>query len=252
MACCTIPMNPQTKKRTPKTHSTLSVTAFLLTLFPFIFVIGFCLAVTDLKKKNFSVGHTCSILALALSIIQIFISYAIFFNDYLGNPYHANSFTTALTSFTSGRGGMQEKISTLPVALPGYTFDDAGLLVMINDYDLNYTDYDTANTALLPKEGWKYLMVEVTYVNTSAKYRDVDRDDFDCYTDYLYSMVDYDLDGDPIFRTSDTSPSLWPGASITFRIYYRIPEITETIDLEYQYVRNVGDSAPRKEYIRLQ
>lgn len=248
MACCTVPMTPQTKDHTPKAHSLLSAVALLLSIIIYTFPVGLILAITDLRKKDFNYDHVCSILALCTIPFHILVALMLA-NTYFSNPYHATALTDAYISYNESRSEAKEVLSELSIASPGDTFDTGSLLITLNDYDLDFTDYTAPHSSMIPKDGWKYLMVDVTYTNYSSDYHTVHRNDLKCYADYLFSMTDYDLDQNPVFTLEYSNPpDLWPGATLNFRIYYQIPTVTKSVDLEYKY----NGSSSEKGYIRLQ
>ncbi len=247
MACCTIPMDPRNKDYTPKAHSSLSTAALIFSILFCTLPVGLFLAVTDLRKKSINYDHSCSVLALCTIPIHILVALMLA-NTYFSNPYHATALTDAFISYNENRSGAEKALSGLPIASPGDTFDTGALLITLNDYDMDFTDYTAPYSSMIPEDGWKYLMVDVTYTNYSSSHHEVHRSDLKCYVNYLFSMADYDLDQNPVFTLGYSNPpDLWPGATLNFRIYYQIPTVTESVDLEYKY-----NGSSQKGYIRLQ
>lgn len=115
--------------------------------------------------------------------------------------------------------------------------------VTINDFDLDYTDYEDEYGWNAPADGTKYIMIDVSYQNNSKDDKYVSIYDFQCYADNTdceqnYSVVD----------SSSLNANLSSGRKTSYKIAFVVPQDAQSIELEYETSIWTG----HKEIIKLQ
>lgn len=189
--------------------------------------LGLIFAIIALCQKNTKNGM--AIAGLICSIIGIVFSAVIILLGIAGS---------GSTSQTVSINKKQEEINIpsdsssqaeATMISPGYSFDANGVTVTINDFNLDFTDYDDNYGLYAPSTGKKYICIEVTFTNNAKTDRYVSSIDFQCYADDSICDEKYSLDSDSFIGSSLSS-----GRKTSGRIYYEVPEDAQSIELEYE------------------
>ena len=173
--------------------------------------LGLIFAIIALCQKNTKngmaiAGLICSIIGIVFSAIIILLGIA----------------GSGNTSQTVSTNKKQEEVRSS-------SFDANGVTVTINDFNLDFTDYDDNYGLYAPSTGKKYICIEVTFTNNAKTDRYVSSIDFQCYADDSICDEKYGLDSDSFIGTSLSS-----GRKTSGRIYYEVPEDAQSIELEYE------------------
>lgn len=253
----------QNEQKPPKKkQSTLSTLAAVFSILTFTIPVAIILAIIDIAtgdKKNKL--HTGSWFAIIWCVLVIIAYVAGAGND--NNSTEANNanvqttvsepiqtvkpveetVTVAQAESVEPTPTEQPVVETNSVISPGYTFDADGLQVTINDFDLDFTDYDNQYGWNTPAEGTKYIMIEVSYQNNSKSDKYISIYDFECYADNAdceqnYSVVD----------NSSINANISSGRTGSYTIAFVVPQDAQSIELEYETSIWTG----HKEVIKLQ
>lgn len=229
----------QSNQKPPKKkQSTLSTLAAVFSVLTFTVPFAIILAIIDIAtgdKKNKL--HTGSWFAIIWCVLVI-VAYA----SGVGNKENTNVSNNTSVQTTASEPVKEiatKKESVEPteqpvdetnnVISPGYTFDADGLQVTINDFDLNFTDYEDEYGWNTPADGTKYIMIDVSYQNNSKEDKYVSIYDFQCYADDTdceqnYSVVD----------NSSLNANISSGRKTSYKIAFVVPQDAQSIELEYE------------------
>ena len=111
----------------------------------------------------------------------------------------------------------------------GSSFEKDGLVITINDADLNFTNYDDEFNMFDPADGMKYIMADFSFENKGKSDAYVSIYDFKCYADNNSCEQAY-LPDDSNFINVNLSS----GRNVSFRTYYEVPVDCDSIELEYE------------------
>lgn len=186
--------------------------------------LGLIFAIIALCQKNTKNGM--AIAGLICSIIGIVFSAIIIL---LGIAGSGNTSQTVSTNKKQEEVRSSSAQTESTMISPGYSFDANGVTVTINDFNLDFTDYDDNYGLYAPSTGKKYICIEVTFTNNAKTDRYVSSIDFQCYADASICDEKYGLDSDSFIGTSLSS-----GRKTSGRIYYEVPEDAQSIELEYE------------------
>lgn len=229
----------QSNQKPPKKkQSTLSTLAAVFSVLTFTVPVAIILAIIDIAtgdKKNKL--HTGSWFAIIWCVLVI-VAYA----SGVGNKENTNVSNNTSVQTTASEPVKEiatQKESVEPteqpvdetnnVISPGYTFDADGLQVTINDFDLDFTDYEDEYGWNAPADGTKYIMIDVSYQNNSKDDKYVSIYDFQCYADDTdceqnYSVVD----------NSSLNANISSGRKTSYTIAFVVPQDAQSIELEYE------------------
>ena len=216
-------------------------------------IIGLILAIIALCQKDRKhgtaiAGLTCSIIGIIIfAIMALFVNSVSDSNkESTGTQASVSAIkesSTAVSESTPESKVEEAEVPSGTVISPGYTFDADGLQVTINDFDLDYTDYEDEYGWNAPADGTKYIMIDVSYQNNSKDDKYVSIYDFQCYADNTdceqnYSVVD----------SSSLNANLSSGRKTSYKIAFVVPQDAQSIELEYETSIWTG----HKEVIKLQ
>ena len=216
-------------------------------------IIGSVLAIIALCQKDKKhgtaiAGLTCSIIGIIIfAIMALFVNSVSDSNkESTGTQASVSAIqesSTAVSESTPESKVEEAEVPSGTVISPGYTFDADGLQVTINDFDLDYTDYEDEYGWNAPTDGTKYIMIDVSYQNNSKDDKYVSIYDFQCYADDTdceqnYSVVD----------SSSLNANLSSGRKTSYKIAFVVPQDAQSIELEYETSLWTGN----KEVIKLQ
>lgn len=230
------------QKPPKKKQSTLSTLAAVFSILAFTIPVAVILAIIDIatgdKKNKLHTGSWFAIIWCVLAVIVYNI----------GNK-PGDDVTIPIAEVKVSVESTEEQApepiinKSDTVISPGYTFDADGLQVTINDFDLNFTDYEDEYGWNTPADGMKYIMIDVSYQNNSKDDKYVSIYDFQCYADNTdceqnYSVVD----------SSSLNANLSSGRKTSYKIAFVVPQDAQSIELEYETSIWTG----HKEIIKLQ
>ena len=200
----------------------LVFSCFIVGIIPAL--LGLIFAIVALCQKNAKNGM--AIAGLICSIIGIVFSAIIIL---LGIAGSGNTSQTALVNKKQEEVSSSSSQTEPTMISPRYSFDANGVTVTINNFDLDFTDYDDSYGLYAPDAGKKYICIEVTFTNNAKTDRYVSSMDFQCYADDSVCDEKYGLDSDSFIGASLSS-----GRKTSGRIYYEVPENAQRIELEYE------------------
>lgn len=200
----------------------LVFSCFIVGIIPAL--LGLIFAIVALCQKNTKngmaiAGLICSIIGIVFSVIIIL----------LGIAGSGNTSQTVLVNKKQEEINNSSSPAEPTMISPGYSFDANGVTVTINNFDLDFTDYDDSYGLYAPETGKKYICIEVTFTNNAKTDRYVSSMDFQCYADDSVCEEKYGLDSDSFIGASLSS-----GRKTSGRIYYEVPENAQSIELEYE------------------
>lgn len=216
-------------------------------------IIGLILAIIALCQKDRKHGTAIAGLVCSVIGIVIFAIVVLFVNGVSDSNKESTGKQTSVSATTESSAAVSEitpeskveeaEVPSGTVISPGYTFDADGLQVTINDFDLDYTDYEDEYGWNAPADGTKYIMIDVSYQNNSKDDKYVSIYDFQCYADNTdceqnYSVVD----------SSSLNANLSSGRNTSYKIAFVVPKDAQSIELEYETSIWTGN----KEVIKLQ
>lgn len=216
-------------------------------------IIGLILAIIALCQKDRKHGTAIAGLVCSVIGIVIFAIVVLFVNGVSDSNKESTGKQTSVSATTESSAAVSEitpeskveeaEVPSGTVISPGYTFDADGLQVTINDFDLDYTDYEDEYGWNAPADGTKYIMIDVSYQNNSKDDKYVSIYDFQCYADNTdceqnYSVVD----------SSSLNANLSSGRNTSYKIAFVVPQDAQSIELEYETSIWTG----HKEVIKLQ
>lgn len=216
-------------------------------------IIGAVLAIIALCQKDKKHGTAIAGLTCSIIGIIIFAIMALFVNSVSDSSKESTGTQASVSATTESSAAVSEitpeskveeaEVPSGTVISPGYTFDADGLQVTINDFDLDYTDYEDEYGWNAPADGTKYIMIDVSYQNNSKDDKYVSIYDFQCYADDTdceqnYSVVD----------SSSLNANLSSGRKTSYKIAFVVPQDAQSIELEYETSFWTGN----KEVIKLQ
>lgn len=216
-------------------------------------IIGLILAIIALCQKDRKHGTAIAGLVCSVIGIVIFAIVVLFVNVVSDSNKESTGKQTSVSATTESYAAVSEitpeskveeaEVPSGTVISPGYTFDADGLQVTINDFDLDYTDYEDEYGWNAPADGTKYIMIDVSYQNNSKDDKYVSIYDFQCYADNTdceqnYSVVD----------SSSLNANLSSGRKTSYKIAFVVPQDAQSIELEYETSIWTG----HKEVIKLQ
>ena len=120
--------------------------------------LGLIFAIIALCQKNTKNGM--AIAGLICSIIGIVFSAIIIL---LGIAGSGNTSQTVSTNKKQEEVRSSSAQTESTMISPGYSFDANGVTVTINDFNLDFTDYDDNYGLYAPSTGKKYICIEVTF-----------------------------------------------------------------------------------------
>lgn len=124
--------------------------------------LGLIFAIIALCQKNTKNGM--AIAGLICSIIGIVFSAIIIL---LGIAGSGNTSQTVSTNKKQEEVRSSSAQTESTMISPGYSFDANGVTVTINDFNLDFTDYDDNYGLYAPSTGKKYICIEVTFTNNA-------------------------------------------------------------------------------------
>lgn len=216
-------------------------------------IIGAVLAIIALCQKDKKHGTAIAGLTCSIIGIIIFAIMALFVNSVSDSNKESTGTQASVSAIQESSTAVSEstpesKVEEVEapsgtVISPGYTFDADGLQVTINDFDLDYTDYEDEYGWNAPADGTKYIMIDVSYQNNSKDDKYVSIYDFQCYADDTdceqnYSVVD----------NSSLNANISSGRKTSYKIAFVVPKDAQSIELEYETSIWTG----HKEVIKLQ
>lgn len=216
-------------------------------------IIGLILAIIALCQKDRKHGTAIAGLVCSVIGIVIFAIVVLFVNGVSDSNKESTGKQTSVSATTESSAAVSEitpeskveeaEVQSGTVISPGYTFDADGLQVTINDFDLDYTDYEDEYGWNAPADGTKYIMIDVSYQNNSKDDKYVSIYDFQCYADNTdceqnYSVVD----------SSSLNANLSSGRKTSYKIAFVVPQDAQSIELEFETDMWTGN----KEIIKLQ
>lgn len=216
-------------------------------------IIGLILAIIALCQKDRKHGTAIAGLVCSVIGIIIFAIMALFVNSVSDSNKESTGTQASVSAIQESSTAVSEstpesKVEEVEapsgtVISPGYTFDADGLQVTINDFDLDYTDYEDEYGWNAPADGTKYIMIDVSYQNNSKDDKYVSIYDFQCYADDTdceqnYSVVD----------NSSLNANISSGRKTSYKIAFVVPQDAQSIELEYETSFWTGN----KEVIKLQ
>lgn len=216
-------------------------------------IIGLIFAIIALCQKDRKHGTAIAGLVCSVIGIVIFAIVILFVNGVSDSNKESTGKQTSVSATAESSAAVSEitpeskveeaEVPSGTVISPGYTFDADGLQVTINDFDLDYTDYEDEYGWNSPADGTKYIMIDVSYQNNSKDDKYVSIYDFQCYADNTdceqnYSVVD----------SSSLNANLSSGRNTSYKIAFVVPQDAQSIELEYETSIWTG----HKEVIKLQ
>lgn len=230
------------QKPPKKKQSTLSTLAAVFSILTFTLPVAVILAIIDIatgdKKNKLHTGSWFAVIWCVLAIIVYNIG---------NKPGDDVSIPIAevKVSVESTEEQAPEPIinKSDTVISPGYTFDADGLQVTINDFDLNFTDYEDEYGWNAPADGMKYIMIDVSYQNNSKDDKYVSIYDFQCYADNTDCEQNYS-----VVENSSLNANISSGRNTSYKIAFVVPQDAQSIELEYETSIWTG----HKEVIKLQ
>lgn len=229
----------QSNQKPPKKkQSTLSTLAAVFSVLTFTVPVAIILAIIDIatgdKKNKLHTGSWFAIIWCVLVIVAYASGVENKENTNVSNNTSVQTTTSEpvkeiATQKESVEPTEQPVDETNNVISPGYTFDADGLQVTINDFDLEFTDYEDEYGWNAPADGTKYIMIDVSYQNNSKDDKYVSIYDFQCYADDTdceqnYSVVD----------SSSLNANLSSGRKTSYKIAFVVPQDAQSIELEYE------------------
>lgn len=228
---------PQNKKQ-----STLSTLSAIFAIFTFTLPVAVILAIIDLvsgdKKTKLHTGSWFAIIWCILAIIVYNIGNKS--SDDVSIPIAEVKVSIEATEEPTPSPVVNKSETVIS---PGYTFDADGLQVTINDFDLNFTDYEDEYGWNTPADGMKYIMIDVSYQNNSKDDKYVSIYDFQCYADNTDCEQNYS-----VVENSSLNANISSGRNTSYKIAFVVPKDAQSIELEYETSIWTG----HKEVIKLQ
>ena len=216
-------------------------------------IVGAILAIIALCQKDKKHGTAIAGLTCSIIGIIIFAIMALFVNGVSDSSKESTGTQVSVSATQEGSAAVSEstpeskveevEVPSDTVISPGYTFDADGLQVTINDFDLDFTDYEDEYGWNAPADGTKYIMIDVSYQNNSKDDKYVSIYDFQCYADDTdceqnYSVVD----------NSSLNANISSGRKTSYKIAFVVPQDAQSIELEYETSIWTG----HKEVLKLQ
>jgi hypothetical protein len=230
------------QKPPKKKQSTLSTLAAVFSILAFTIPVAVILAIIDIatgdKKNKLHTGSWFAIIWCVLAVIVYNI----------GNK-PGDDVTIPIAEVKVSVESTEEQApepiinKSDTVISPGYTFDADGLQVTINDFDLNFTDYEDEYGWNAPADGMKYIMIDVSYQNNSKDDKYVSIYDFQCYADNTDCEQNYS-----VVENSSLNANISSGRNTSYKIAFVVPQDAQSIELEYETSIWTG----HKEVIKLQ
>lgn len=216
-------------------------------------IVGLILAIIALCQKDRKHGTAIAGLVCSVIGIVIFAIMVLFVNgvsdsnkESTGNQASVSAkveSSTAVSEITPESKVEEAEVPSGAVISPGYTFDADGLQVTINDFDLNFTDYEDEYGWNTPEDGMKYIMIDVSYQNNSKDDKYVSIYDFQCYADNTDCEQNYS-----VVENSSLNANISSGRNTSYKIAFVVPKDAQNIELEYETSIWTG----HKEVIKLQ
>ena len=203
----------------------LVFSCFIVGIIPAL--LGLIFAIVALCQKN--TKHGMAIAGLICSIIGIVFSAIIILLGIAGSGSTSQTVLVNKKQEEISNSSDSSSRTESTMISPGYSFDANGITVTINNFDLDFTDYDDSYGLYAPEAGKKYICIEVTFTNNAKTDRYVSSMDFQCYADDSVCDEKYGLDSDSFIGASLSS-----GRKTSGRIYYEVPENAQSIELEYE------------------
>lgn len=216
-------------------------------------IVGLILAIIALCQKDRKHGTAIAGLVCSVIGIVIFAIMVLFVNGVSDRNKESTSnqasvsatveSSTAVSEITPESKVEEVEVSSSAVISPGYTFDADGLQVTINDFDLNFTDYEDEYGWNALADGMKYIMIDVSYQNNSKDDKYVSIYDFQCYADNTDCEQNYS-----VVENSSLNANISSGRNTSYKIAFVVPQDAQSIELEYETSIWTG----HKEVIKLQ
>lgn len=216
-------------------------------------IVGLILAIIALCQKDRKHGTAIAGLVCSVIGIVIFAIMVLFVNGVSDSNKESTSnqasvsatveSSTAVSEITPESKVEEVEVSSSAVISPGYTFDADGLQVTINDFDLNFTDYEDEYGWNALADGMKYIMIDVSYQNNSKDDKYVSIYDFQCYADNTDCEQNYS-----VVENSSLNANISSGRNTSYKIAFVVPQDAQSIELEYETSIWTG----HKEVIKLQ
>lgn len=216
-------------------------------------IIGLILAIIALCQKDRKHGTAIAGLVCSVIGIVIFVIVVLFVNSVSDSNKESTGKQTSVSATMESSATVSEitpeskveevEVPSGTVISPGYTFDADGLQVTINDFDLNFTDYEDEYGWNTPADGMKYIMIDVSYQNNSKDDKYVSIYDFQCYADNTDCEQNYS-----VVENSSLNANISSGRNTSYKIAFVVPQDAQSIELEYETSIWTG----HKEVIKLQ
>lgn len=216
-------------------------------------IIGLILAIIALCQKDRKHGTAIAGLVCSVIGIVIFAIVVLFVNGVSDSNKESTGKQTSVSATTESSAAVSEitpetkieeaEVQSNTVISPGYTFDSDGLQVTINDFDLNFTDYEDEYGWNTPADGMKYIMIDVSYQNNSKDDKYVSIYDFQCYADNTDCEQNYS-----VVENYSLNANISSGRNTSYKIAFVVPQDAQNIELEYETSIWTG----HKEVLKLQ
>lgn len=216
-------------------------------------IVGAILAIIALCQKDKKHGTAIAGLTCSIIGIIIFAIMALFVNGVSDSNKESTGNQASVSATVDSSNTVSEitpetkieeaEVQSNTVISPGYTFDADGLQVTINDFDLDFTDYEDEYGWNAPADGMKYIMIDVSYQNNSKDDKYVSIYDFQCYADNTDCEQNYS-----VVENSSLNANISSGRNTSYKIAFVVPQDAQSIELEYETSIWTG----HKEVIKLQ
>ena len=216
-------------------------------------IVGLILAIIALCQKDRKHGTAIAGLVCSVIGIVIFAIVVLFVNGVSDSNKESTGKQTSVSATAESSAAVSEitpetkieeaEVQSNTVISPGYTFDADGLQVTINDFELDFTDYEDEYGWNAPADGMKYIMIDVSYQNNSKDDKYVSIYDFQCYADNTDCEQNYS-----VVENSSLNANISSGRNTSYKIAFVVPQDAQSIELEYETSIWTG----HKEVIKLQ
>ncbi len=144
-----------------------------------------------------------------------------------GNSSKKNSNTNKIEPQNSGSNVITNNTNTTPqeqkaIYKVGDTLKDGDVKIVY----VSSGDYKEDNQFMQPKEGYKYIFLQLAFINESKSDRSVSFYSFDCYADGYACDMHYGGE-------EDLSATLSSGRSTSGYILFEVPKDAKEIEIEY-------------------
>ena len=213
----------------------IALILFLIGIIPSI--VGLILGIISIAKDNPKKGM--AITGISLSFVSIIIFFFIILgmniSDKEIDTVEENNVYEEKTEKEVEEDLKTETEMLDPLEEKGYiesgeSFTIDNLKITLNESSTDFQDYENEYGWNTPSEGMKYVMASFTYENIGDSGDEyVSIYDFDCFADNANCEQTYSIDESNFINTN-----LSPGRNVSFKVYFEIPQNTQSIELEYK------------------